>query len=89
MKRLILLSVLAACSLPAAAWADDPRAAVRAACMDDVKANCGMVFSRDKALACLVDSAAKVSSGCSAALKKASCNAKAPANVKAAFPCAE
>jgi hypothetical protein len=57
--------------------------------MDDVKANCGMVFSRDKALACLVDSAAKVSSGCSAALKKASCNAKAPANVKAAFPCAE
>lgn len=73
----------------ATAHAEDIRAEVRAACQADVKANCGMVFSRDKALACLVDNAAKVSSGCSSALKLASCNAKAPANVKSAFPCTQ
>lgn len=88
MKKLILVSMLAAFSLPAIAHADDPRAAVRAACQSDVKSNCGMVFNRDKALACLVSNASKLSAGCSAALKKASCNAKAPANVKATFPCA-
>lgn len=82
---MLICSVL----VPAAARAEDLRAEVRAACQADVKANCGMVFSRDKALACLVDNAAKVSAGCSAALKTASCNAKAPANVKAAFPCAQ
>jgi hypothetical protein len=75
--------------IPAAAQAQDLRAEVRAACQADVKANCGMVFSRDKALTCLADNAAKVSSGCSAALKTASCNAKAPANIKEAFPCTE
>ena len=65
----------------------DEREAVRAACKADVKANCGTVFSRDKAIACLVDNAAKLSSGCTAALKEASCNAKAPDNLKAAFSC--
>jgi len=74
--------------LPHAALAD-ARAEIRAKCQADVKANCGMVFNRDKALACLADNAAKVSSGCSSALKKISCNAEAPANVKAAFPCAQ
>jgi hypothetical protein len=88
MKKLILVSMLAAFSLPAIAHAEDPRPAIRAACKADVQANCGMVFNRDKALACLINNASKLSAGCSAALKKASCNAKAPDNVKAAFPCA-
>jgi hypothetical protein len=82
--------IVSALLLPTlASAADDPRAAIRAACKADVKANCGMVFSRDKALACLVDNASKLSAGCSAALKKASCSAKAPENVKTAFPCAQ
>lgn len=89
MKRLVLVSVLAAFSLPIAAHAEDPRPAIRAACKGDVEANCGIVFNRDKALACLIDNATKLSAGCSAALKKASCNPKAPANVKAAFPCGQ
>lgn len=88
MRKLVLLSMLAACSLPAVAHAADPRAAIRAACQSDVKTNCGMLFSRSKALACLISNAPKLSAGCTAALKKASCNAKAPGNVKAAFPCA-
>jgi len=62
---------------------------VRAACQADVKANCGTVFSRDKAMACLIEKAASLSDGCTAALKVASCNAKAPDNLKAAFPCAQ
>jgi hypothetical protein len=84
-----LSAALLALLLPAAAHADDPRAAVRAACKADVKSNCGMVFSRDKALACLIDNAAKLSAPCTAALKAASCKPKAPDNVKAAFPCAQ
>jgi hypothetical protein len=85
----IVFVVLALVLPTLASAADDPRAAIRAACKADVKADCGMVFSRDKALACLIDNAPKLSAGCTAALKKASCNAKAPANVKAAFSCAE
>jgi hypothetical protein len=84
-----LSAVVLALLLPAIAHADDPRPAVRAACKADVKSNCGMVFSRDKALACLIDNAAKLSSPCTAALKTAACNSKAPDNVKAAFPCTQ
>jgi len=89
MKSMIVMSLLAAFSLPVAAYAEDPRPAIRAACKADVKADCGMVFSRDKALACLIENATKLSAGCSAALKKASCNPKAPDNVKSAFPCTQ
>ena len=72
--------------LPIAAQADG-RAEIRAKCQADVKANCGMVLSRDKALACLIDSASKLSGSCKAALEKASCSDEAPANLKAAFAC--
>ena len=72
--------------LPIAAQADG-RAEIRAKCQADVKANCGMVLSRDKAIACLIDNAAKLSGGCRTALEKASCSNEAPANLKAAFAC--
>jgi hypothetical protein len=89
MKRLILISMLAAFSLPAVGHAEgDPRAAIRAACKSDVISNCGMVMG-DKAMTCLINNAAKLSSGCSASLKKVSCNAQAPAKIKSTFPCAQ
>jgi len=72
--------------LPIAVQADG-RAEIRAKCQSDVKANCGMVLSRDKAIACLIDNAAKLSGGCKTALEKASCSDQAPANLKAAFAC--
>jgi hypothetical protein len=72
--------------LPIAAQADG-RAEIRAKCQADVKANCGMVLSRDKALACLIDNAGKLSGGCKTALEKASCSDQAPGNLKAAFAC--
>jgi hypothetical protein len=72
--------------LPIAAQADG-RAEIRAKCQADVKANCGMVLSRDKALVCLIDNAPKLSGGCKAALEMASCSDKAPGNLKAAFAC--
>ena len=65
----------------------DGRAEIRAKCQADVKANCGMVLSRDKALACLIDNAGKLSAGCKSALQKASCSDQAPGNIKAAFTC--
>lgn len=65
----------------------DGRAEIRARCQADVKANCGLVMSRDKALACLIDNAGKLSTGCKSALQKASCSDQAPGNVKAAFTC--
>ena len=73
-------------SVPAATLADG-RAEIRARCEADVKANCGMVFSRDKALACLIDNAGKLSGACRTALQKASCSDEAPGNLKAAFAC--
>ena len=72
--------------LPHAALAD-ARAEIRAKCQADVKANCGLVMSRDKALACLIDNAGKLSGGCKTALQKASCSDQAPGNLKAAFAC--
>jgi hypothetical protein len=72
--------------LPIAAQADG-RAEIRAKCQADVKANCGMVLSRDKALACLIDNAGKLSGGCKTVLEKASCSDEAPGNLKAAFAC--
>ena len=72
--------------LPHAALAD-ARAEIRAKCQADVKANCGLVMSRDKALACLIDNAGKLSGGCKSALQKASCSDQAPGNLKAAFAC--
>lgn len=72
--------------LPATVHADG-RAEIRARCQADVKSNCGMVFSRDKALACLIDNAGKLSGGCKSALEKASCSDQAPGNLKAAFAC--
>ncbi|MDB5524102.1 MAG: hypothetical protein JWM58_1865 [Rhizobium sp.] len=75
--------------LPVAATAADDREAVRAACKADVKAHCGTIFSRSKAMTCLIEKAAVLSAPCTTALKVASCNAKAPANLKAAFACAE
>ena len=83
------LALILSLAIPSAVHAEDPRAEVRAACQADVRSNCGMVFNRDKALACLIENASKLSGGCKGALEKASCNAKAPANVKAAFPCAQ
>ncbi|MBX9458220.1 MAG: hypothetical protein KL863_20505 [Rhizobium sp.] len=85
MKTLLLIAAVAAC-LPAYALAD-ARAEIRARCEADVKANCGMVFSRDKALACLIENKAKLSGACARALSKASCDARAPGNIKAAFAC--
>ena len=84
--KLQLLAAAILFSLPHAAFAD-ARAEIRAKCQADVKANCGMVLSRDKALACLIDNAAKLSGGCTTALEKASCSDKAPGNLKAAFAC--
>ncbi|MDB5553853.1 MAG: hypothetical protein JWL86_3837 [Rhizobium sp.] len=72
--------------LPIAAQADG-RAEIRAKCQADVKANCGMVLSRDKAIACLIENAAKLSGGCKTALGRASCSDQAPGNLKAAFAC--
>ena len=72
--------------LPHAALAD-ARAEIRAKCQADVKTNCGLVMSRDKALACLIDNAGKLSGGCKSALQKASCSDHAPGNLKAAFAC--
>jgi hypothetical protein len=73
-------------ALPLSAQAD-ARAEIRARCEADVKANCGMVFSRDKALACPIENKSKLSGPCSTALSKASCDARAPGNIKAAFAC--
>ena len=84
--RLQIVLLAAFLALPSAARAD-ARAEIRANCQADVKANCGMVFSRDKALACLIDNAGKLSGGCKTALQKASCEARAPGNLKAAFAC--
>jgi hypothetical protein len=72
--------------LPISAQADG-RAEIRAKCQADVKANCGMVLSRDKAISCLIDNAAKLSGGCKTVLEKASCSDEAPGNLKAAFTC--
>jgi hypothetical protein len=72
--------------IPATAFAD-ARAEIRANCQADVKANCGMVMSRDKALACLIENAGSLSGNCKTALEKASCETKAPGNLKAAFSC--
>ena len=84
--RSVLLAAAVAMSLPAFAQADG-RAEVRARCQADVKANCGLVMSRDKALACLIVNAGKLSGACKSALEKASCDAKAPDSLKAAFAC--
>jgi hypothetical protein len=79
----VLIAVLAS---PLAALAD-ARSEVRAGCQADVKSYCGMVMSRSKALACLIDNAGKLSGPCKSALSKASCGDKAPADLKAAFAC--
>lgn len=73
-------------AIPIAAQADG-RAEIRARCQADVKANCGMVLSRDKAISCLIENAGKLSGGCKTVLEKASCSDEAPANLKAAFAC--
>ena len=86
--RLQIVLLAAFLALPSAASAD-ARAEIRANCQADVKANCGTVFSRDKALACLIDNAGKLSDGCKSALQKASCAEKAPGNLKAAFACSQ
>lgn len=65
----------------------DGRAEMRAKCEADVKANCGLIMSRNAALSCLIDNAGKLSDGCQAALHKASCADGAPAKLKAAFAC--
>lgn len=67
----------------------DGRAEIRARCQADVKAICGVVFSRDKALACLIENKAKLSGACSTALAKAACDSRAPGNLKAAFTCSQ
>lgn len=84
--RAIVLSFLIVA--PGVALAADAREAVRAACGADMKAHCSTAFSRTKAIGCLADNAARLSETCTAALKVASCNDKAPDNLKAAFPCA-
>lgn len=84
--KLQLLAAAILFSLPHAAFAD-ARAEIRTKCQADVKANCGIVLSRDKALACLIDNAGKLSGGCKGALQKASCSDQAPGNLKAAFAC--
>lgn len=75
--------------LPAVAMAADDKGAVRAACKADLKANCATAFTRSQALGCLIKNADKLSAPCTAALKAASCNAKAPADLKATFACAQ
>lgn len=85
MKSYLIAAIVIA-SLPIPALAD-ARAEIRASCQADVKANCGMVMSRDKALACLIDNAGKLSAGCRSALEKASCETRAPGTLKAAFNC--
>lgn len=79
----------AALLAPTLAMAADDKGAVRAACKADVKANCATAFTRSQALSCLIQNAAKLSAPCTAALKVASCNAKAPADLKATFACAQ
>jgi hypothetical protein len=74
---------------PALASAEDAKDAVRDACKADVKASCGVVFTRSQVINCLIEKASTLSPGCTTAVKAASCNAKAPANLKAAFPCAQ
>lgn len=85
MKLPLIVSALLV-TVPLSALADG-RAEIRARCQDDVKSNCGLVMSRDKALACLIENKAKLTGTCSTALAKASCDAKAPGNLKAAFAC--
>lgn len=75
-------------ALPHMAQAD-ARAEIRARCEADVKANCGMVFSRDKALACLIENKSKLSGPCSTALSRASCDSRAPGNLRVAFSCVQ
>lgn len=84
--KLRLISTALLLSLPVIAHAD-ARAEIRARCQADVKANCGLVMSRDKALACLIENAGKLSGTCRSALEKASCDARAPGTLKAAFAC--
>ena len=85
MKTFFYATLIAAI-LPASVLAD-AREQIRARCQDDVKAHCGMVFSRDKALACLIENKAKLSGACETALSKAACDARAPGNLKSAFAC--
>ena len=82
--KLHLVAAAVLFSLPHATLAD-ARAEIRAKCQADVKANCGIVLSRDKALACLIDNAGKLSGGCKSVLQKVSCSDQAPGNIKAAF----
>jgi hypothetical protein len=81
----LLLCFLMSASVSAA----DDKEAVRTACKADVKANCGTVFTRSQVIGCLVEKAAVLSAPCTDALKVASCNPKSPANLKAAFVCAQ
>lgn len=83
---LIAATLPAAALMPAAAQAD-ARAQIRAKCEADVKAVCGLVFSKDKALACLIENKAKLSGACETALAKAACDNRAPDNLKNAFTC--
>jgi hypothetical protein len=85
MKSIFVVSAVLL-SLSHAAFADG-RAELRAKCEADVKANCGLVMSRSKAIGCLIDNAAKLSGGCKTALEKAACSDEAPANLKVAFTC--
>ena len=84
--KLRLVAAVILFSLPHATLADG-RAEIRARCQADVKTNCGLVMSRDKALACLIDNAGKLSGNCKTALQKASCSDQALGNLKAAFAC--
>jgi hypothetical protein len=83
-----IISIALISSLPALASADE-RAAVRAACKADAQAHCSILMSRDEIISCLAKNADKISANCSSTLKVASCSDKAPADLKAAFPCAQ
>ena len=74
---------------PVSAMAADVQDMVKKACTADAKANCAWVLpGGGRMIGCFVKNAGKLSAGCKAALSTASCEAKAPANLKAAFPCA-
>jgi hypothetical protein len=82
-------AILFSLALPSAAMAADVPPEVRAACKADFMTLCkGVIPGGGRPLACFIKNAGALSPKCKATLSKASCSADAPANLKAAFPCA-
>jgi len=88
--RNLIPALLFLVALPGLAISADVPPEVRAACKADFMSLCkGVIPGGGRPLACFIKNAADLSPKCKATLSKASCSEEAPANLKAAFPCAQ